>query len=80
MDKTQCETLILTTNITALRQWKEELLDKTTIPAECIGEYSGELTGRRPGRGCFQPHRPQKIRCAVEGAGEKGMDCLCQLL
>ncbi len=48
MDKIQCETLILTTNITALRQWKEELLDKTTIPAECIGEYSGEIKEIRP--------------------------------
>lgn len=48
MDQTRCETLILTTNITALRQWKEELLDKTTIPADSIGEYSGERKEIRP--------------------------------
>ena len=34
--------LILTTNISAVRQWKEELLDKTTLSADQIGEYSGE--------------------------------------
>jgi len=48
MEKIQCETLILTTNITALRQWKQELLDKTTIPEECIGEYSGEVKEIKP--------------------------------
>jgi DNA excision repair protein ERCC-3 len=48
MNKIQCETLILTTNITALRQWKQELLDKTTIPEECIGEYSGEVKEIKP--------------------------------
>ncbi|GMO20911.1 MAG: hypothetical protein Ta2A_27370 [Treponemataceae bacterium] len=35
-------TLILTTNITALRQWKTELLDKTLVDAGDICEYSGE--------------------------------------
>jgi len=35
-------TLILVTNIIALRQWKEELLDKTNIKEEDIGEFSGE--------------------------------------
>lgn len=48
MDKIKTETLILTTNITALRQWKQELLDKTTIPEEAIGEYSGEIKEIRP--------------------------------
>lgn len=48
MQKVQCETLVLTTNITALRQWKQELLDKTTIPETCIGEYSGEVKEIRP--------------------------------
>ncbi len=41
-------TLILTTNITALRQWKEELLDKTTLTEEDIGEYSGEKKEIKP--------------------------------
>ncbi|MEC9396952.1 MAG: DEAD/DEAH box helicase, partial [Myxococcota bacterium] len=30
-----------TTNVTALRQWRDEILDKTTITEDQIGEYSG---------------------------------------
>ncbi|OPZ20022.1 MAG: Type III restriction enzyme, res subunit [candidate division BRC1 bacterium ADurb.BinA364] len=41
MEKVRQTTLILTTNITALRQWRDELLDKTTLSEEQIGEYSG---------------------------------------
>ena len=41
-------TLILTTNITALRQWRQELIDKTTLTAGDIGEYSGEYKDIRP--------------------------------
>ncbi len=48
MDILQCETLILTTNITALRQWRDELLDKMTISEDCIGEYSGEIKEIKP--------------------------------
>lgn len=36
------KTLILVTNITAAHQWKREILDKTTLADEEIGEYSGE--------------------------------------
>jgi DNA excision repair protein ERCC-3 len=35
-------TLILVTNVTAARQWKREILDKTDIPENAIGEYNGE--------------------------------------
>jgi len=41
MAQLQTSTLILTTNVTAIRQWKEELLDKTTLSETDIGEYSG---------------------------------------
>ena len=41
MAQLQTSTLILTTNVTAIRQWKQELLDKTTLPEDEIGEYSG---------------------------------------
>ncbi|MCI0651210.1 MAG: DEAD/DEAH box helicase [Planctomycetes bacterium] len=34
--------LILTPNITALRQWRKELLDKTDVPADQVTEYSGQ--------------------------------------
>lgn len=43
MAKVKQKTLILTTNITALRQWKAEILDKTTLRDDQIGEYSGEV-------------------------------------
>lgn len=42
------KTLILTTNIVAARQWAAELIDKTTVRAEDIGEYSGESKTIRP--------------------------------
>ncbi len=48
MERLQTCTLILTTNISAVHQWKRELLDKTDIPSECIGEYTGEAKDIRP--------------------------------
>lgn len=48
MGRIQQHTLILTTNITALRQWKSELLDKTTLAEDQIGEYSGEIKDIKP--------------------------------
>jgi len=44
----QASTLILTTSITAVRQWIRELLDKTTLREDQIGEYSGLLKDVRP--------------------------------
>lgn len=38
----QKSTLILTTSITAVKQWKRELLDKTTLSEDQIKEYTGE--------------------------------------
>lgn len=38
----QENTLVLTSSLTSVRQWKRELLDKTTLPADAISEYSGE--------------------------------------
>ncbi|MBI3913659.1 MAG: DEAD/DEAH box helicase [Chloroflexi bacterium] len=48
MQKLQTATLILTTNTVAVRQWITELLDKTTLTADQIGEYSGQLKEIRP--------------------------------
>ncbi|MEM7181779.1 MAG: DNA repair helicase XPB [Spirochaetota bacterium] len=42
------ETLILVTNTLSIRQWKNEILDKTDIPPEDIGEYSGETKEIKP--------------------------------
>ncbi len=44
----QMQTLVLTTNTVALRQWKEELLDKTDLKEEDVGEYSGDTKQIRP--------------------------------
>ena len=41
-------TLILATNTVALRQWKQELLDKTNLRDEDVGEYSGDEKTVRP--------------------------------
>lgn len=41
-------TLVLTTSITAVRQWRAELLEKTTLREDEIGEYSGERKEIRP--------------------------------
>src|SRR5579875_3162200 len=38
----QRATLILTPNTIAVRQWVNELLDKTDLPPEMIGEYTGD--------------------------------------
>jgi DNA excision repair protein ERCC-3 len=38
----QRATLILTPNTVAVRQWIHEILDKTDLPPEMIGEYTGE--------------------------------------
>ncbi len=42
MVKAQMQTLIIVTGITAAHQWRDELLDKTTLTADMIGEYNGE--------------------------------------
>jgi len=44
----QTQALVLTTNTVALRQWKNELLDKTTLTEDQIGEYSGDSKEIRP--------------------------------
>jgi DNA excision repair protein ERCC-3 len=41
-------TLILVTNVTAAHQWKREILDKTGLRDEEVGEYSGDVKEIRP--------------------------------
>jgi DNA excision repair protein ERCC-3 len=48
MAELECNTLILTPSIVAARQWIHEILDKTAVPADAIGEYSGERKEIRP--------------------------------
>lgn len=48
MAKLQTHTLVLTTNGTAVKQWKQELLDKTGLAEEQIGLYTGDVKEIRP--------------------------------
>ena len=48
MEAVNAHTLILTTNITALRQWRDELIDKTQLEPDQIGEYSGVVKEIKP--------------------------------
>ncbi len=48
MAKAQATTLILVTNTVSARQWKEELLRRTSLTADEIGEYSGAVKEIRP--------------------------------
>ncbi len=44
----QCQTLILSPNTVAVRQWIDELLAKTTLTRDQIGEYTGERKEIKP--------------------------------
>src|SRR5258708_3229670 len=44
----QRSTLVLTTGITAVKQWHREILDKTDLADDQIAEYTGESKGLAP--------------------------------
>ena len=48
MAHARATTLILVTNTVSARQWKDELLKRTSLTEEEIGEYSGALKQVRP--------------------------------
>ncbi len=48
MAEAQATTLILVTNTVAARQWKDELIKRTSLTEEEIGEYSGQRKEIRP--------------------------------
>ncbi len=48
MMKAQATTLILVTNTVSVHQWKRELIARTSLRPEDIGEYSGERKEIRP--------------------------------
>jgi DNA excision repair protein ERCC-3 len=48
LDMVQAHTLILCPNTIAVRQWISEILDKTTLTEDQVGEYSGERKEIRP--------------------------------
>ncbi|MCQ2573592.1 MAG: DEAD/DEAH box helicase [Treponema sp.] len=48
MDMLKTSTLIITTNISAVHQWMDELMDKSNLTADDIAEYSGESKVIKP--------------------------------
>ncbi|MCD4655195.1 DEAD/DEAH box helicase, partial [bacterium] len=48
MNRVKQHTLILVTNTAALHQWRDELLSKTDLTPDDIGEYSGEIKEFKP--------------------------------
>ena len=48
MSRLKTHTLILATNVTAVHQWIEEILDKTTLTPEEVGEYTGGAKNLKP--------------------------------
>lgn len=48
MAKAKATTLILVTNTVSARQWREELLNRTSLTEEEIGEYSGSKKEIKP--------------------------------
>jgi DNA excision repair protein ERCC-3 len=48
MARAACQTLVLATGVTSVRQWIDEILDKTELGPDDVGEYSGECKEIRP--------------------------------
>jgi DNA excision repair protein ERCC-3 len=48
LSRLKTNTLVLTTNVAAVHQWIDELLDKTTLTEQDIGEYTGDRKVIRP--------------------------------
>ncbi len=48
MATAKTNTLILVTNTVSARQWRDELLKRTTLTADEIGEYSGQVKEVKP--------------------------------
>lgn len=48
LSRLKTNTLVLTTNVAAVHQWIDELLDKTDLTEDQIGEYTGDKKVIRP--------------------------------
>ena len=48
MATAKTNTLVLVTNTISARQWRDELLKRTTLTAEEVGEYSGQVKEVKP--------------------------------
>jgi DNA excision repair protein ERCC-3 len=78
MAKAQTATLILCPNTVAVRQWIREILDKTTLTEDQVGEYSGLKKDVKPVTVCtyqvltYHPKGKKKEAAEMEanGAGD----------
>ena len=71
----QKSTLILTTSVTAVKQWKREILDKTHLTEADVKEYTGEVKEIGPVTVAtyqIMTYRPGKRRAKGEGQGARG--------
>ncbi len=48
MARVGSSTLVLTTSVTAVRQWIREILDRTTLQEDQVGEYTGQAKDVKP--------------------------------
>ncbi|HEX8451088.1 MAG TPA: DNA repair helicase XPB [Longimicrobium sp.] len=48
MARVGSSTLVLTTSVTAVRQWIREILDRTTLHEDQVGEYTGQAKDVKP--------------------------------
>jgi DNA excision repair protein ERCC-3 len=72
LDMVQAHTLILCPSTIAVRQWISEILDKTSLTADQVGEYTGEKKEIRPVTVTtyqIMTYRPFTVH---EGTGEIG--------
>ncbi len=77
MARAQTATLILCPNTIAVRQWIRELLDKTTLTEDQIGEYTGLKKEIKPVTLCTYQvltYRPRKAKSAGELAPPSSED------
>lgn len=73
MERARTRTLILATSVVAVRQWRRELLRRTTLREDEVGEYSGEVKSARSVTvATYQvlTHRSRRVR---ENAGSSSM-------
>ncbi|MCS6975798.1 MAG: helicase-associated domain-containing protein [Gemmatales bacterium] len=71
----QRSTLVLTTSITAVKQWRRELLDKTTLTEDQIAEYTGESKDIGPVTlATYQILTYRRTASRGKGEGAEGID------
>jgi len=75
MSLLQTSTLVLTTSVTAVRQWIEELRERTDIDEALVGEYTGQKKEVRPVTVAtyqMMTHHGAKSAQALEGGSPSG--------